>query len=150
MSARDEILRRVRAVRPAEPVVVPRDYEMARDLDGLVELLVDRLVDYKATVRRCPGDGLAGTLVAPKIFVDPNMMVGILIYAFAAATLGGFDSPLGAVVGGLIVGVAESLAAGYIDWVGSDFNLGVAFVLILGVLLVRPSGLFGSKEVSRV
>lgn len=62
MNAREEVLRRVRAARPAEQVVVPRDYEVAREPDDLVELLVDRLVDYKATVHRCAGDGLAGTL----------------------------------------------------------------------------------------
>lgn len=93
---------------------------------------------------------LAGTLIAPKIFVSPNMMQGVLIYAFAAATLGGFDSLVGAIVGGLVVGVTESLASGYIDFIGSDLKLATAFVVILVVLLVRPSGLFGSKQVHRV
>ena len=93
---------------------------------------------------------LSGALIAPEIFVSPNMMLGVLIYAFAAATLGGFDSPLGAVVGGLVVGVSENLAAEYVDFIRSDLKLAVAFLLILGVLLVRPSGLFGSNEVARV
>lgn len=92
---------------------------------------------------------LAGTLIAPKIFVSPNMMQGVLIYAFAAATLGGFDSLVGAIVGGLVVGVTESLASGYIDFIGSDLKLATAFVVILVVLLVRPSGLFGSRQVHR-
>jgi branched-chain amino acid transport system permease protein len=93
---------------------------------------------------------LAGALLTTKIFIEPNMMLGVLVYAFAAATLGGLDSPPGAVVGGLIVGVAESLAGGYIDWIGSDLKLAVALALILLILLVRPSGLFGSKEIARV
>lgn len=92
---------------------------------------------------------LAGSLVAPKLTLSPNMMLIVLIYAFAAATLGGFDSPVGAVVGGIIVGVAESLSATYVGFIGADLKLGVAFLLILVVLLIRPSGLFGSKEVAR-
>jgi branched-chain amino acid transport system permease protein len=91
---------------------------------------------------------LAGALIAPTITAfDANFMQGVLILGFAAATLGGFDSPVGAVVGGLIVGVVESLAGGYI---ASDLKLATAFVLILVVLLVRPNGLFGSAEVTRV
>ena len=76
-------------------------------------------------------------------------MQGVLIYAFAAATLGGFDSPLGAVVGGLIVGRHPDLAGQYIDFF-DGFELASAFLLILVVLLVRPQGLFGSKVVTRV
>ena len=77
-------------------------------------------------------------------------MFQLLIYAFAAATLGGFDSPLGAVVGGLIVGVFTVMAGGYVDFVGEDLKLAAAFVLILLVLLIRPQGLFGKKQVKRV
>ena len=73
----------------------------------------------------------------------------VLIYAFAAATLGGFDSPLGAVVGGLIVGVAETLAGSYVDFIGSDLKIGVPLAIILGVLLLRPQGLFGRAAVER-
>jgi branched-chain amino acid transport system permease protein len=91
---------------------------------------------------------LAGSLIAPTITAfDANFMQGVLILGFAAATLGGFDSPTGAVAGGLLVGVVESLAGGYLS---SDLKLTTAFVLILAVLLVRPNGLFGSSEVSRV
>jgi branched-chain amino acid transport system permease protein len=93
---------------------------------------------------------LAGVLVAPKLTLSPNMMLVVLIYAFAAATLGGFDSPIGAVVGGIVVGVTEALAATYIDFIGTDLKLLVPFALILVVLMIRPSGLFGSKEVTRV
>ncbi|MGD9792905.1 MAG: branched-chain amino acid ABC transporter permease [Acidimicrobiia bacterium] len=93
---------------------------------------------------------LAGCLIAPSVLLTPQMMFGILIYASAAATLGGFDSPVGAVVGGLIVGLVESLASGYIGWVGSDLKLLTAVIVILAVLLVRPNGLFGSAKVERV
>lgn len=92
---------------------------------------------------------LAGCLVAPVLTLDLNMMQGVLIYAFAAATLGGFDSPIGAVVGGLIVGVVENLAGGYLG-IFDRLELLSAFVLILVVLLFKPSGLFGKTEVQRV
>ena len=92
---------------------------------------------------------VSGILVAPLLFLEPNMMGGVLIYAFAAATLGGFDSPLGAVVGGLIVGVAETLAGAYVGFIGSDLKVGVPLVIILGVLLLRPHGLFGRAAVER-
>ncbi|GAA4915211.1 branched-chain amino acid transport system permease protein [Nonomuraea thailandensis] len=92
---------------------------------------------------------VSGVLVAPLLFLEPNMMGGVLIYAFAAATLGGFDSPLGAVVGGLVVGVAETLAGAYVGFIGSDLKVGVPLVIILGVLLLRPQGLFGRAAVER-
>jgi branched-chain amino acid transport system permease protein len=92
---------------------------------------------------------LAGILIAPRLFLDVNFMGGVLIYSFAAATLGGFDSPGGAIVGGWIIGVAEGLASNYIDFVGSDLKILVPLVMILVVLLIRPSGLFGRAEVVR-
>jgi branched-chain amino acid transport system permease protein len=92
----------------------------------------------------------AGMMVAPVIFLEPNMMGGILIYAFASATLGGFSSPLGAVVGGFTVGIAENLAGTYIPFIGTDLKLTMALVLIIVVLLVKPSGLFGRAVVHRV
>lgn len=91
---------------------------------------------------------VAGLMIAPVVFLDPNMMGGVLIYAFAAALLGGIDNPWGAVAGGIIVGVVENLAGAYV--VGTELKLTVALVLIVGVLLVRPSGLFGRKLVARV
>jgi branched-chain amino acid transport system permease protein len=91
---------------------------------------------------------VAGMMVAPIIYLDPNMMGGVLLYAFAAALLGGIDSPGGAVFGGLIVGVLENVLGAFV--IGNELKLVVALVLIVGVLLVRPSGLFGSVEVSRV
>ena len=93
---------------------------------------------------------VAGMMVAPKVFLDPNMMAGILIYAFASATLGGFTSPGGAVVGGLLVGVIENLVGTYVSFIGTELKLTVALALILIVLVVKPSGLFGRVTVHRV
>jgi branched-chain amino acid transport system permease protein len=92
---------------------------------------------------------LAGALIAPRLFLDVNFMGGVLIYSFAAATLGGFDSPLGAVLGGWIIGIAENLAGTYVDFIGSDLKILVPLFAILVVLLFRPTGLFGSAEVAR-
>jgi branched-chain amino acid transport system permease protein len=93
---------------------------------------------------------LSGVLVAPILFLSPNMMLSVLIFAFAAATLGGFDSPAGAVVGGLIVGVSENLAGTYITAIGADLKIVVPIVIIVAVLLVRPHGLFGRARLERV
>ena len=93
---------------------------------------------------------LSGVMVAPKLFLEPNMMAGVQIYAFAAATLGGFDSPVGAVVGGIVVGVAENLAGTYVDAIGADLKIAVPLVIIFAVLMVRPAGLFGKHVVARV
>jgi branched-chain amino acid transport system permease protein len=94
--------------------------------------------------------GLLGPLVAPGTTLTTFMMFDFLIYACAAATLGGFDSPGGAVLAGLIIGVLESLLGGYVSFIGSDLKLAVALLLLLVVLMVKPSGLFGSKRVERV
>lgn len=83
--------------------------------------------------------------------VNLGLMFTVFIYASAAATLGGFDSPGGAVLGGLIIGVIENMAAGYAEeWVGQELKVGVALIVILVVLLVKPSGLFGTAKVERV
>ncbi len=91
---------------------------------------------------------IAGMMVAPAVFLDPNMMSGILLYAFAAALLGGIDNPLGAVIGGLIVGVLENLLGAYL--IGTELKLTVALVFIVGTLTLRPNGLFGRAVVARV
>ena len=91
---------------------------------------------------------IAGMMVAPIVYLDPNMMSGVLLYAFAAALIGGIDSPGGAVFGGFLVGVLENLLGAYV--VGNELKLVVALVLIVGVLLVRPSGFFGRVQVTRV
>lgn len=91
---------------------------------------------------------VAGALVAPKLFVSPTMMQAVLLYAFAAAVVGGLDSALGAIVGGVLVGVTQHLAGGYLF--GSELQLASALIMILIVLLVRPQGLFGQLKVARV
>ena len=116
-----------------------------------------RLVGIRVGWMLALGWGLAalvgavgGMMVAPIVFLDPNMMAGILIYAFASATLGGFNSPGGAVVGGFIVGVVENLVGTYVKFIGTELKLTVALAMILIVLVVRPSGLFGRVAVHRV
>ena len=93
---------------------------------------------------------VAGMMIAPVVFLDPNMMAGILIYAFASATLGGFTSPGGAVLGGFLVGITENLVGTYVKFIGTELKLTVALAMILIVLLVKPSGLFGRAIVHRV
>jgi len=93
---------------------------------------------------------VAGMLAAPSVFLEPNMMQAILIYAFAAAVLGGIDSPFGAVAGGLLLGVGLNLIGAYVAFVGADLRLPVALLVILVVLLVRPAGLFGKPVTRRV
>ncbi len=93
---------------------------------------------------------IAGILIAPVVFLEPNMMGGVLIYGFAAAVLGGLTSPLGAVIGGFLVGVVENLAGTYIPGVGNELKLPIALALIVIVLVVKPTGLFGHTVVKRV
>jgi branched-chain amino acid transport system permease protein len=92
--------------------------------------------------------GVAGMMVAPIVFLDPNMMGGVLLYAFAAALVGGIDNPAGAVFGGFLVGVLENVLGAFV--IGNELKLAVALVLIIGVLVVRPSGFFGKVLVTRV
>jgi branched-chain amino acid transport system permease protein len=91
---------------------------------------------------------IAGMMVAPIVYLDPNMMGGVLLYAFAAALVGGIDNPGGAVLGGFVVGVLENVLGAFV--IGNDLKLSVALVIIVGVLLVKPSGFFGRVQVSRV
>jgi branched-chain amino acid transport system permease protein len=114
-----------------------------------------RLVGIRVSWMLAVGWGLAaaigavaGMMVAPIVYLDPNMMSGILLYGFAAALLGGIDNPLGAVIGGLIVGVLENLLGAYV--IGTELKLSVALVLIVGTLTLRPNGLFGKAVVARV
>lgn len=93
---------------------------------------------------------IAAALIAPGLFLSPPMMVSVVIYALAAATLGGWDSPAGAIVGGLVVGVAESLCATFVGFIGTDLKVGVPFAVMAIILLVRPQGLFGTTAVIRV
>ncbi|MGA2794490.1 MAG: branched-chain amino acid ABC transporter permease [Roseiarcus sp.] len=91
---------------------------------------------------------VAGMMAAPIVYLDPNMMSGILLYAFAGAILGGIDNPWGAALGGFVVGVLENIAGAYL--VGTEIKLSVALVTIVGVLVMKPSGLFGRQLVTRV
>lgn len=91
---------------------------------------------------------VAGCMVAPIVFLDPNMMAGILLYAFAGALLGGIDNPLGAVLGGFAVGVIENLGGAYV--VGTELKLTLALVIIVAVLTVKPTGLMGRVVATRV
>jgi branched-chain amino acid transport system permease protein len=117
-----------------------------------------RLVGVRVSWMLALGWGLAaamgavsGMLTAPALAsFDQNLMQPVLLYAFAGAVLGGIDSPLGAVVGTLLLGVLVNLLGTYVDWIGSELRLPVALAVILGVLLVRPAGLFGTPQERRV
>jgi branched-chain amino acid transport system permease protein len=90
---------------------------------------------------------LAGVLVAPSVFVGPNQFDPILIFGFTAAVIGGLDSPVGAVVGGMLLGLALSYVSGY---EGSSLVTLAALVILLAVLMVRPQGLFSTTAERRV
>jgi branched-chain amino acid transport system permease protein len=114
-----------------------------------------RLVGIRVGWMLALGWGLAGAIgaiaaimAAPIVYIEPNMMAGILLYGFAAALLGGINNPWGAVAGGFIVGVVENLAGAYV--VGTELKLSVALVIIIVVLVTRPAGLFGRSIVTRV
>jgi branched-chain amino acid transport system permease protein len=118
-----------------------------------------RLVGIRVSWMLSLGWGLAAVLGAvagmmtaasPAALLSPSMMDGVLIYAFAAAVLGGLESAAGAVIGALAIGVALNLLGSYVSWVTPQLLLPAAFVLMLVVLLVKPSGLFGRTRVSRV
>ena len=99
---------------------------------------------YEQAVR---GQSVLG---APQLFVSPGMLDFVLVYALAAAILGGLDSPLGAVVAAWFIGVIENLAGAYIDVIGNDLKIAVPFLVMIIILIVRPQGLFGRKVVVRV
>lgn len=93
---------------------------------------------------------VSGIMIAPIQLLEPGMMQTVVIYAFAAAVLGGIESPLGAVIGGVLIGVTVNLAGSYIKLVGGDLRLAVAFAIIVAVLVIRPNGIFGRASVRRV
>ena len=92
---------------------------------------------------------VSGMMVAPVVFLSPSMMQATLIYAFAAAVLGGIDSPVGAIVGGLALGVLTTLLGAYVGFISGELELPAAFVVLFLVLLVRPAGIFGRVVVRR-
>ncbi len=93
---------------------------------------------------------LAGCLVAPKVYLDPNMMNQILVYSLIAVVVGGLESPLGVVVAAGMIGVVENLAGTYIGFIGNDLQIAVPLLLMCAVLTWRPQGLFGRIESTRV
>jgi branched-chain amino acid transport system permease protein len=113
----------------------------------LVGIRVDRMLALGWGLAAAIG-AIAGIMIAPVVFLDPNMMSGILLYAFAGALLGGIENPAGAVLGGFLVGVIENLGGAYL--VGTELKLTLALLIIVGVLLVRPSGLLGRTVARRV
>jgi branched-chain amino acid transport system permease protein len=92
---------------------------------------------------------VSGMMIAPIVFLDPNMMQPVLLFAFAAAVLGGIESPLGAVIGGVLVGVLLALVGTYLPG-GQNLRIPFGLVLIVGVLLLRPAGIFGRRQARRV
>jgi branched-chain amino acid transport system permease protein len=117
---------------------------------ALVGVRVDRMLAIGWGLAAVLG-AVAGLMAEPsQLFLSPTLMQSILVYAFAAAVLGGLESPAGAVVGGLTIGVSISLVIGYVPQISSELQLPFAFLVLLIVLLVKPSGLFGRREVRRV
>lgn len=115
----------------------------------LVGIRVDLMVGLGWGMAAAIG-AVAGMMIAPIVFLEPNMMVSILVYGFAGAVLGGLSSPGGAVFGGFSVGVVENLAGTYIPVIGAEIKLPIALFLIIAVLVVKPTGLFGRTVVQRV
>jgi branched-chain amino acid transport system permease protein len=93
---------------------------------------------------------IAGLLTAPVTTLSTQMMLDVLLYALAAATLGGLDSLMGAAIGGIAVAIGTSMLSVYVSWIGQDLQEAAAMALIVGVLVLRPSGLFGTAQVQRV
>jgi branched-chain amino acid transport system permease protein len=111
-----------------------------------------RLAGVRVGAMRAAGWGLAaalgavaGVLAAPSLGLEPNMLQTALLYALAAAVLGGLDSPAGALIGGLLLGVLLDLVGGYVHWVGGELRPATALAVLLAVLLVRPAGPLGVR-----
>ena len=119
------------------------------DSSALVGIHVGRVVTVAWALAGAIG-GLAACLVAPTVLLEPGMMVRVLVFAMVAATLGGLDSPIGALVGGIVIGVAQTMVSGYVPFIGSKLSLPGALIVMVVVLLFRPTGLFGSKRIERV
>lgn len=117
----------------------------------LVGIRVGRTLQLGWAIAAAVGTFAATVFVArPILFLEPTAMIRVLIFATAAAALGGLDSLRGAIVGGLVVGLIQSLVVGYVDFIPNELSLFIALLVILGVLLVRPAGLFGTARVERV
>lgn len=117
----------------------------------LVGIRVGRTLQLGWAIAAAVGTFAATVFVArPILFLEPTAMLRVLIFATAAAALGGLDSLRGAIVGGLVVGLIQSLVVGYVDAIPNELSLFIALVVIFAVLLVRPAGLFGTARVERV
>ncbi len=93
---------------------------------------------------------VAAALSASSVLLEPKMMLRVLVYAFAAATLGGLDSPRGAIIGGVVIGLSQTLVPAYIPFIGFELSVLPALVVMVIVLVVRPAGLFGTQRLERV
>jgi branched-chain amino acid transport system permease protein len=121
-----------------------------RESSQLVGIPVDRMLMFGWALAAAIG-AVGGVIAAQYLGrLDFNLMAGVLLYGFAAATLGGFDSVKGAVVGGIIVGLTESLVPAFLSFIGPQLSLAMALLVILIVLSFKPEGLFGTKRVERV
>ena len=116
-----------------------------------------RLVGIKVGFVLRLGWGLAGaiavlsaSLLAPSAGLTLTLMLGPFLLASVAAVLGGLNSLLGAVVGGITIGLVEALIVGYVDFLGADMLFPVMLIILLGTLLFRPAGMFGTEKVERV
>jgi branched-chain amino acid transport system permease protein len=117
---------------------------------ALVGIRVDRMLAIGWGLAAVLG-AVAGLMAEPAVFVlQPTLMQPILLYGFAAAVLGGLESPVGAVVGGVAIGVFLNLIGQYVGFVSSEVRTPVAFVVLLIVLLIKPTGLFGHRRVRKV
>jgi len=117
---------------------------------SLVGVRVDRMLAIGWGLAAVLG-AVAGLMTEANQFIlQPSLMQAVLLYAFAAAVLGGLESPAGAVVGGLLLGVFLNLVGQYVHFVTAQVRLPFAFAVLLAVLLVKPSGLFGKKVVRKV
>ncbi|KAA9148540.1 branched-chain amino acid ABC transporter permease [Amycolatopsis acidicola] len=119
------------------------------DSSRLLGVHIGRTVQSSWAIAAAVGT-LAGCLAATTTYLDPTFMDKILVYSFAAATLGGLDSIAGALVGGVVVGLSIALLTGYIPALGGQFGLGCAFFVIVAVLQFKPAGLLGRRSQERV
>jgi branched-chain amino acid transport system permease protein len=120
-----------------------------RDSSALVGIKVGRVMTTGWALAGAIG-GLAACLVAPTVLLEPAMMVRVLIFSLVAATLGGLDSLGGALLGGLLIGVSQTMVAGYIPFIGTELSLPGALLVMVLILMVKPTGLFGTPRIERV
>jgi branched-chain amino acid transport system permease protein len=113
----------------------------SRTWPSLIGINVPSVMSFSWTLAGLLG-GLAGVFLSGVYYLEPSLMDTFLLPAFTAAALGGFGSILGAYVGGLILGVAQDLAGGYL---GASWTTYSAYIVLFIVLMIRPQGLFKSS-----